>query len=119
MASDRFIWFKGEHKVPSKDDVESVLKNFFGEGTATLSWGEGRFYATLPGTPSFPFRELPDALRDPFEGEGDRERWIEVYMDTDNIDVMTRGMDEYTNVLAEGIAGMIARYWQGELEDDA
>jgi hypothetical protein len=43
---------------------------------------------------------------------------MEVYIDSDNIDVITRQGDEATNALALGFAKLLARYWDGELEDD-
>jgi hypothetical protein len=121
MAADRFIYFKKERR-PTRDELESVLKNFLGSQVAgEVEWNEqqSRFYVTLPGKTSFPFQDLTDALRHPFADEK-RERWIEVWMDPEDptIDVMTRGMDEYTNVIANGIVKMLARYWEGEMEDE-
>lgn len=115
MALDRFVNF--DKRRPTKEEVELVLRGFFGPDAATIEWDGGRFYVTLPGKNSFPFASLPDVLRNPFEGE-DRERWIEVYVAKDQFDVITRGHDEYTNVIAKGLAKMFARYWDGELEDD-
>lgn len=114
MAADRFIWFKGDAKVPPKKDIESVLTNFFGEA-AKVEWVDGRFYATLQGKPTQPFAGLglTGRLFPP-----DMERWIEVYVAKDNIDVITRQADTYTNVLADGVAKLFAHFWQGELEDE-
>ncbi len=115
MASDRFIYFKGDGEPP-RSAVESALRNFFGEA-AILSLSDGRFYATLPGSLSCPFKDFPDTPKNRFDND-DRGRWIEICISVGNIDVITRGMDEYTNVLADGLAKMIARYWQGELEEE-
>jgi len=119
MARDRFIWFKGEHKVPSKDDVQSVLTHFIGEA-GTVEWrkDQSRFYMVLQGDPSWPFTDMDLGVHNPHGEDKGRSRWIEVYMGKDNIDVMTRMMDEYTNTVADGVAKMIARFWQGQLEDD-
>lgn len=116
MALDRFVNFK--ERRPSKEEVGLVLRDFFGPDAAKIEWDNGRYFVTLPGKNSFPFASLPDALRDPFAGEEARERWIEVYVAKDQFDVITRSHDEYTNVIAEGLARMFARYWDGELEDD-
>jgi hypothetical protein len=44
------------------------------------------------------------------------ERFIEVYVADDNVDVMTRQADEFTNALAEGLASLIARKFKGKRE---
>jgi len=115
MALDRFVNF--DKRRPTKEETGLVLRDFFGPDAGTVEWKGDRFFVTLPGKSSFPFASLPDALRDPFAG-GDRERWIEVYVTKSQFDVITRQHDEYTNVIAEGLAQMFARYWDGKLEDD-
>lgn len=123
MAADRFIRFDGpKARRPKKDELLLVLKNFVG-GAGGVEWvdDQDRAYITLPGHPSFPFRGLPEMEgRDRHDGEQDRPRWIEVWQDPRDgtVDVMTRGMDEFTNVVAEGVAKMIARWWGGEYEDE-
>jgi hypothetical protein len=46
-----------------------------------------------------------------------RERWFEVWVGQDCIDVITRMMDEVTNNIAQGFAKLCARWWEGEIED--
>lgn len=113
MALDRFINFK--EKRPTKEEVELVLGNFFGPEAAKIEWHNGRFYITLPGKNSSPYASLPDAPFDPFKNTN-QERWIEVYVSEEQFDVITRGHDDYTNVLAAGIAKVFAQHWEGELE---
>lgn len=112
MACDRFVDFK--ERRPTKEETEKVLRDFFGPDAAEIDWDGGRFYIMLPGKCSFPFASLPISLTNPF-AEGERERWIEVYVEDDQFDVITRGHDEYTNVIADGIAAMFARFWKGQL----
>lgn len=119
MASDRFVHFKKDRR-PTREEIERLLGNFFGDGTTTsIEWEGGRFYVSLPGHLSFPFAGLMDEVTsmEMATAEDDRGRWIEVYVARTNVDVITRGMDEYTNVLADGLAEVIARFWDGELDD--
>lgn len=113
MACDRFVYWN--ERKPTKEEIQLVLEDFFGP-VAKVEWHEdqNRFYATIVGEKSPPFRRIKDAH--PFVDTEVSERWIEVYVDDDNIDVMTRMQDELTNVLAAGVAKMFARYWEGRLE---
>jgi len=113
MATDRFIQF-GKRK-PKKAELESVLRNFFGEA-GTVEWNQDRFTVLLQGPGTFPFIDLEPDLAPRLRP---KERWIEVYPGNP-VDVITRLGDEYTSACARGLAKMIARYWAGELdmEDD-
>jgi hypothetical protein len=112
MALDRFVKFGARR--PSKEEVGLVLRDFFGPEAAKVEWEGDRFYVSLPGKNSFPFASLPDGGWNPFEGH---ERWIEIFVNDKQFDVITRLADEYTNVIAEGLAKMFARFWDGELEE--
>ncbi len=46
-----------------------------------------------------------------------RERWFEVFADSEQFDVITREMDEITNAIANGFAQLAARLWDGKVED--
>jgi hypothetical protein len=112
MALDRFIDF--EKKGPTKKQVESVTRNFFGEGTTELiEWRGKSLVVKLAGKPSFPFADLEPDMLGALQG---KERWIEICM-VGRLDVITRMQDEYTNVQAAGLAELFARYWDGEVED--
>ena len=120
MAADWFIYFKGDRKGkgPTKDELGSLLRNFFGEGTTRVEWvaDQDRWYVDLPGKPSHPFADFLDT-----EGSHrDDKRWIEVWLDSADgtVDVMTRMQDHYTNALADTVAGLIAQYWKGEIDED-
>ena len=110
MALDRFVHF-GKRK-PKKADVESVLRNFFGDGAQKIEWNGDRFTILLHGAETFPFADLEPDLTPRLRRD---ERWIEV-CPGNPLDVITRLGDEYTNVLAAGIAEMFARYWEGEVD---
>lgn len=112
MALDRVVRFDGN--APSKADLERLVRNFFGEGTTTaIEWDKDALYVSLPGRLTWAFAGLIDSPREQVFAEDDRARWIEVWRGSDVVYVTTRQMDEYTNVLAKGIAAMIARFWDG------
>lgn len=115
MALDRFIRF-GDRR-PTREQTELVLRNFIGDA-GRVFWEGGRFFVQLAGKNSFPFKGIegvPEHMQsdDRYHPDG---RWIEVYIGTTQFDVITREHDEYTNVVADGIAAMFARFWDGELE---
>jgi len=120
VSADRFIYFKKGTTPPTKDEIESLLRNYFGAAATEIEWRSDRFYVTLHGHPSFPFAEIAPDVPNPYKGEDERERWIEVWLDRKDgtVDVMTRHMDHYTGALATDLARTIARYWRGRLEDD-
>lgn len=125
MAIDYFVLFK--HRQPIKSDLKMLLEDYLnGAGSIDYSKEEeqGRWYVTLPGLPSFPFKRLEPDLGARQEMLPD-ERWFEVYVGHihqspedgmgPNIDVITRMADEYTNVVALGFAELVVRYYQAEL----
>lgn len=108
MALDRFVHFPELH--PSWHHVVKVLENFF-NGSAKIEWRENRFYVTLPGESKFAFNGIYVGRQCPRE-----ERWIEV-VPGPVLDIITREQDEYTNVLADGLAKLFARRWDGHIDD--
>ena len=112
MGCDRFVYFE---KAPSSGDVGAVLRDFF-KGIATKVYFDGnRWFVDLPGTNSFAFASFEPLRASVFDGD---KRWIEVFVASDNVDVITRCQDEVTNALAEGFVRCIQRYWHGESEDE-
>ncbi len=114
MSLDRFIKFDGDY--PTRDEIESVLRNFFGTA-GEVKWSGDRFFVTLPGKTTFPYAGI-----EPFAGKVDvehrtgRERWIEI-CPGNPMDVITRRQDPFTNALAEGLAKTFARFWEGKIDD--
>jgi len=116
MASDRFVRWKKNTK-PTKDEVEQVIKDYLGETMTSLKWEGDRFFACLVGKTTAPLKSVADEdLRRILTHRDGEERWMEVWLADDCLDVMTRGMDEYTNNVADGLAKIFARFWQGKLE---
>lgn len=110
MAADIFVQFKNKN-VPPKDDIQKVLEDFLGEA-GKVEWDKDRFYATLQGKPSWAFKRVfkrVSACRDD-------ERWFEVWIGDDCLDIITRQQDHYTNALADGFAKLAANFWDGKVE---
>lgn len=112
MALDRFVHFEMGRK-PTKKQVELVVRNYFG-GCGTVEWSQDRWIVSLPGKPTWAFEGIEVDVMPQSRND---ERWIEVYVGDDNVDVITRRQDEFTNALAAGLAGAFARYWDGEVDD--
>lgn len=118
MSCDRFVRFK-RGKRPSRKDVGRALEDYLGTIMVENKWGGGRWTALLIGTKSWPFRRLEpeDSVSAKAAAEeATEERWIEVFLHRDGIDVITRRQDELTMRIADGFAKLAARYWQGRLE---
>jgi hypothetical protein len=124
MARDRFICFK--KTIPTKDQLKMILEDYLG-GLAVVEYDDmledgnnvkNYWFVKLPGKPSFPFASKINPLCP-------ADRWFEVYVGQlnqdkevaygPNIDVMTRGADELTNVIADGYANLIARYFDADI----
>lgn len=118
MALDRFVYWRG--KVPSKDELQTLLEDFMG-GAGVVSWDGDRFFVNVAGKKSYPLKRQPgigDRKQSMLDDETARpQRWIEVYVAKDNIDIMTRQQDELTNCLAEGIQQLCLRYFRAETEE--
>lgn len=120
MSADRFIYFK--EKRPTKEEIQFVLEDYFRDIATSIEWRQdgNRFFVNLPGKCYHPLkRVLPENMAYVWKAfdEEQRERWIEVYLGRDNIDVITRMQDEVTAHLADGFVKVVARWWQGRVED--
>jgi len=122
MAQDRFVYWKEER--PTRKELKGVLEDFLGGMAVGIKYGTFESGASkdkdlefwsilLVGKPSFPFKRLPGFGKGSFGGqEMHTERWFEVVVAPDSIDVITRMSDELTSVIANGFAELCARYWQ-------
>jgi hypothetical protein len=114
MAQDRFVRFK--EKAPSRADLETILRNYFG-GCGLITGGDDtRWCISLPGIASSPFTGVEGAR--PL-GLDDPDRWIEVVFTQGkeaNVDVLTRRQDEFTNGIADQLARALARFYSAKLE---
>lgn len=122
MACDRIVRWKGRR--PADADLRVVLEDYLG-GCAEVEErpqvGSGRpwFFITIPGKPTFPFGRLEEMRGTPNAAAiaETPERWFEVFVADDYVDVITRHGDEFTGVVAQGFAALCARFWGGELEE--
>jgi hypothetical protein len=112
MACDRFVYWKDNKKAPTLKDVQVVLEDYVG-GAGMVKLHEGRLYAVFHGKPSYPFRRVKGYEEMRHAAEQHDERWMEVFVDKDNLDVITRQTDEFTGAVAEGFAQLAARFWDG------
>ena len=118
MSCDRFVHI-AKDKMPSQEEVGKILEDYLGAFMVENKWGGGRWTALLVGNKSWPFKRIitEGNLAAAREEEAKEERWIEVFIAKDNIDVITRRQDEATMCLADGFAKLAVRYWSGRLED--
>lgn len=117
MGLDRFVHWK-KH-VPSKNDIEKILNNFFHAIHKKIWWSKDRFIVELPGDPTYIFNgvsdEREDLKLDKVYKEGS-SRFLEIWIAEDCIDIITRSGDELTNSLANELARRISLYYQAELD---
>lgn len=113
MAIDYHVQFPA--KKPKKKEFESVVRHFFDGGAEEIKWNQRLLCIRLPGVASNPFTEVSGLGRFPFDGG---ERWITAEMSGTQLTVTIRGSDDYTMVLAKGLAAVFARYWEGTIGDD-
>lgn len=111
MALDRFVYFHFDD-MPKLADVGFALEDYLGNAAESVEWSRDRWIATLKGTHSHPFRRVANQRHN-----GSMMRWFEVHVGNNNLDIITRQQDELTNVVAQGFAELVARYWHGRLED--
>lgn len=117
MACDRFVYWR-KAAPPTKEQVQFALEDYVRDLATTVEWSRDRFVVTLPGMGSHPASRITDldAERLMFMEDRKNERWFEVYIDDDNIDVITRRADWVTNAIATEFARICAQFWQGDLE---
>lgn len=129
MAAFRLVYWHDQR--PTKDQVERILLDFFGDFLVPpMKWEAGRWLVHLRGHYSEMFASMGEQFRLPAvwgvegveETESDRERWIEVYLhqdggpDSEFMCVITRRQDDATNALATHFAERMARAFRGQLE---
>ncbi len=117
MACDRFVYWQ-ENK-PTREQIYQFVCNFLGGVVYSITEECGRYMVTLPGRNTFPFKGLGHPHEEVWKerfAPPYHTRFIEVWYDEECVDFITREADEYTNVLAEGMAKAVARYWQGRLD---
>ena len=112
MALDRFVFWNEEK--PTRKELQQILEDYINIEGAVL-WDTDRFMVTLPGKPLWLFQGVvPEKYRKMYPPE----RWFEVWLGKDCIDVLTRRADNFTDALAETFAVTVARYYQAKYEGD-
>lgn len=112
MAIDRFVRWLVER--PTMSLLRMTLEDYLGNALFDLHIDGKRITARLIGKPSFPFRRHVGYKKMTAASEQREERFFEVYVEKDHIDVITRQTDEFTNVVAAGFAELCRRRWQGK-----
>jgi len=125
MGADRFVYWTTDRK-PTWAEIRMVTEDFLGEMATTIAEpGDGKLnvlFVTLVGKHSHPLRRidgtspaLSEYLRQPQE-PGWEGRYLEVWEHNDSVNIETRRQDEVTMRIADGLAGVFARFWDGKLE---
>lgn len=111
MALDRFIYWNKEK--PTIDQVRQLLKDYISDA-AKIEEKNDWFFITLPGNGC-----LNQFIQAQSEAWTHNERWFEVCcIEIDNnIDIMTRQSDHFTNAVAECFAKSIAKFYHARYED--
>jgi hypothetical protein len=114
MSLDRFVYFP--ERRPTRQQVRSILADYLAGAGVIDSSDNERLIVGLVGLPSYPFKSLDNCAAGMYEEHNGR--WLEVFIGLDAndkyIDIITRTQDEFTNVVAEGFAALMCRYFEGE-----
>jgi hypothetical protein len=105
MSLDRFVDITRK-RMPTRDSLRDVLVGYM-NGAGLVRWHDetARFYVDLVGGPSDPTPGVPPEVLP-------EERWFEVCIGEDHVDVITRGADPYTRAVANGFAALAERMWK-------
>lgn len=116
MSRDRFIHWRTKHR-PTQSEVELVCTDYLG-GLGHVEWrdehvdGVSRFFLSLVGEGSHPFQRIGAGRTHLHRAD----RWIEVIPDgSASFDVLTREQDAVTNAIADGLAAVFAKHWDGDV----
>jgi len=117
MAFDRFVYWRGGTR-PTLEQVQFALEDYVRDLATEVKWERNRFLVTLPGMGSHPAARISESETTRLAAAEERknERWFEVYIAPDNIDVITRRGDWITNAIATEFARICAQFWQGDLQ---
>ncbi len=98
--------------------MQLVLEDYVRDLATEVTWQEDRFIVLLPGMGSHPATRIADSdtARMVLMEDRKNERWFEVYLGADNLDVITRHGDWITNAIATEFARICAQFWRGHME---
>lgn len=120
MSLDRIItWVQRKPESPS--EIANFLTRYMGAAETKFDYSHGEdincvWTVSLPGVGTDPFSHLRRAGE---EGPFQKDRWFEVHLSDDNMDVITRSQDPFVNAIADGFADLICRWYDGEREPDS
>jgi hypothetical protein len=119
MSLDRIIhWVQRKPQDPS--EIANFLTRYMGAAEAKFEFSPGEdincvWTVSLPGVGTDPFSHLRRAGD---EGPFQKDRWFEVHLSDDNMDVLTRTQDPFVNAIAEGFADLVCRWYGGKRDPD-
>ena len=99
MPLDRFVYF---NNVPSQNEIIKLIKQFVGDSAQIEV--KDRIYINFGISCSSPNE---NRLLHP-------ERFIEVFIHDDSIDVITRNQDEFVDCLAKRLSLLFAEHFDGK-----
>lgn len=112
MASDRFIYWR-EKRPKSAIEIASLITGYMGAAQTDVSHtesnGQHHWIISIPGVGCNPLCSFSG-----IEDTSQKERWFEVFLTDESLDVLTRMQDPFTNAIAEGFAEMITRWYEAE-----
>jgi len=132
VALDRFVRWQTDAR-PTREELQLVIEDYLDE-SGESRWDEDsrRFWITFARTGDRRPGEKPQARHsDAFRRTGaatsaqkayamecyhDDIRSIEVYVDDDSVDVITRAADDFTNGVAARLAEVLGRLFDGLVE---
>jgi len=115
MAWDRFI--HKCQKKPTKRVLRIAAEDYLGDLLQEIRWMGDRWIVTIKGERSHPFKRLVDPKILFLDQEPKDGRWFEIWVKGKTVDIITRRQDELTNNIASGFARLVARFWEGKLEE--
>ena len=106
MALDRFVYWTTQR--PTAEEIGILLEDYLTDA-GKVEIQDGRYFATLVGRASNPFKRIAGA-----HSPEAYERFFEVYVGIDCIDVITRQQDEFTNNVAKGFQELCLRFYDAK-----
>lgn len=118
MSSDRFVYWND--RKPTREQLQLVLEDYVRDLAESVEWDEegSRFFVKLPGMGCHPATRIADdaVMERMYLMDQKTERWFEVFVCDDNVDIITRHGDRITHAIATEFARICAQFWQGRLE---
>ncbi len=113
MGLDRFVYWKERRPTPA--ELEQILRNYFDAAALSIEFDNARWVITLFGQPTSPFKGIAGAHAS-VHYQTYHERWIEVHIHDDGLDIETKKQDEYTNDLARGLQACLIKFYTASVE---